>query len=515
MAPRKDGHFVALIEEKDTKIAELQISLETHIAHAMATKSRLITALDALDSLRTHYTSELAAQGEANKSLREKLARYSSRARVAEAERDQLRDVVVDLSNKIEFSNLDFTSWSHNRLKIPRLLEPLHDHPTSTGLSGAESAPNLWAYASWMIRFLRDTLTTERGAHAATRRAARARIAILEAQLARRDVELEYCVMHGGQTFPRAHNGPHYPNISLPPSPPPVSVSDMKETVRRTSEENLVLEEEVRQLELLLEEAGLSHHDDIAPELEVLVSIPAAQPSTLNMNHSTTPTRASPAEPAPPLPEPRRRKRDRPRIPSPSRAPEAFDPDRTIRPATHSSNDGGTRTVPGDMHASLDRDIAELGAKIDRFHLEKMLLRAQVRELESGSSQNHSPRSQEPAPLAGPTAITTPPRNALLHPPAVDDFDGEMSMDLATPLVPTLMLRHAGPSTLQPSAPPSVASRSPPPPVSTEISPLDLSSDLPLPSLYPSLDITDTSLHVGEQAVQELMNSLSAARPIS
>lgn len=99
-----------------------------------------------------------------------------------------------------------------------------------------------------MIRLLRDTLTTERRAHAATRSAARARIAILEAQLARRDVELEYCVMDAGHPFPRAHENPRYPNIPLPTSPPP----EMREIIQRTSAENIVLEEEVRQLELLV-----------------------------------------------------------------------------------------------------------------------------------------------------------------------------------------------------------------------------------------------------------------------
>jgi hypothetical protein len=89
-------------------------------------------------------------------------------------------------------------------------------------------------------------------------------------------------------------------------------------------------------------------------------------------------------------------------------------------------------------------------------------------------------------------------------------------MDLATPLVPTVMLPLAGPSNWVFNSPPMRT----PPIVSTEISPLDLSSDCPLPGAPSPPDGTDTQtwggrdarLQPGEQAVQELMDIAARRR---
>jgi hypothetical protein len=130
--------------------------------------------------------------------------------------------------------------------------EPLHTMPNDW--SRLISEHDLWAYASGMITFLRDSLASERRAHAETRTAARARTALLEAQIARRDAELEACLFHTGQTFPRASGSRHAPpNIPvLSPSPPPIPTADVDNALHLTVAQNVALEEELEHLAVLV-----------------------------------------------------------------------------------------------------------------------------------------------------------------------------------------------------------------------------------------------------------------------
>lgn len=119
-------------------------------------------------------------------------------------------------------------------------------------LSGIASEGHLWAYASGMITFLRASLASERRAHAQTRCAARARIAVLEAQVSRRDTELAERIRHTGQTLPRA--SPSSTRISpsripdLPPSPPPIPASQIDSALHRTLAQNVMFEQEIEKL---------------------------------------------------------------------------------------------------------------------------------------------------------------------------------------------------------------------------------------------------------------------------
>lgn len=57
-------------------------------------------AWDALDSMRIEHASELAEEAKANERLRDTLSRYMKTVEAAEKERDDLRDVVVQLTEK-------------------------------------------------------------------------------------------------------------------------------------------------------------------------------------------------------------------------------------------------------------------------------------------------------------------------------------------------------------------------------------------------------------------------------
>ncbi|KAJ6534820.1 hypothetical protein B0H19DRAFT_1383207 [Mycena capillaripes] len=554
---KKERQLVALIAEKDIEIQKLQSSLEAHNAHAVATNSRLSLALDTLDSAQNDYACELAAEAEAKERLRKKLARCLTIIEAAEVKQAEMHDVISDLVDKVERSHSDFKSWSHSRIKVPHLLEPLEKMPHE--LSDITSEHDLWTYVSGMIKFLRSSLAAERRAHAETQAAARARITLLEAQVARRDLELEECFLHLGQAFPRASTGARnpLPNIPVfPSSPPPVTTAD--------TPDNGQLEEEVVRLTALLEQARKNR---VVPPSDTRET--GATSTILSEAVHQTPARTSNSG---------RRKRDRPdsqarygdhrrrrssgsrrrsvsferRRPS-SSSPnniQELDPDRTIRPdPPHVVRSPTTE----EMHASLNREIDVLGVKIDEFHLEKQRLLAQVHAGSHGvqevddpqsrlsahqqpedqpPSQQHQTRNGVQTPAGSPVPSPRPGAQdmdaqlsaSLTQGRLLEDYDGEMSMDLATPLVPNVLLPVAGGSTFPPPPPPAGSNFvfAPPLPVSTEISPLDLSSDHPLPGgLSPRDDADPKSwqgvdvglqLQPGEQAIQELMDIATTAK---
>jgi hypothetical protein len=57
-------------------------------------------AWDALDSMRIEHASELTKETKANEDLHNTLSRYLKTVEAAEKERDDLRDVVVQLTEK-------------------------------------------------------------------------------------------------------------------------------------------------------------------------------------------------------------------------------------------------------------------------------------------------------------------------------------------------------------------------------------------------------------------------------
>ncbi|KAF8195768.1 hypothetical protein K438DRAFT_2017033 [Mycena galopus ATCC 62051] len=548
---KKERHLEALIVEKDKQIYKLRASLA-------AQSSRLDLALEALDSLKIQHGEELATEVQANERLRGTLSRYLNRIKAAENSSDSCRDAVVELTQKVALANHDYASFPHSRIVIPHLLEPLQTMPNNIS-SAAES--ELWEYASGTIISLRASLASERRAHAETRSASRARIAVLEAQISRRDTELEECIMNTGLNFPRPSSSRMPPaNIpNPPPTPPPISTSEVKAAHRRGLAQNMMLEKEVEELAEQLEKARLKANRVVLPDTRKGVNVdqPPARASDSGRRkrdrHNSQPgdagssrqrsANSQPSE-ADPIASSSRQRSSSParrrRQTSPNE--QAVDPDRTIRPNT-------LRTAA--IEASMDREVAVLGAKIDQLHIERELLLAQVHaesqvRAEGGSNldPNHRTRQNSPRredqqprqfgrevrhwqptqafpPVPPPAARSSPAPVGDLLPRPPEDYDGSMSMDLATPLIPTAMLPVAGPSTLSHPAGSANFHIAPflPTPVSTEISPLDLSADYPLPAATsPSNETnpqtwgatggavdTRQQLPPGEQAVQELM----------
>ncbi|KAK7061827.1 hypothetical protein R3P38DRAFT_2831780 [Favolaschia claudopus] len=544
---KKDRQLLeAIIAEKDAELENIRVLLETQTANYVAAKSRLELALNTLDSVQAQHASELAAEIKAKERLRDALTRYSDVAKIAELERDNLRDAVIELAEKIELSKDDLTSWSHSRIKITRNLEPLE--PMGTETLGSALRSDLWAYASGVIALLRSSLASECRAHTETRKAARARIALLEAQVARLDAELQQCITHAGPSFSRASGSRHIlPSEipEIPPSPPPMPTNVTNATLHRSLAHNVLLEEEVEKLAALLEEARLEAAQVSSPPgarqtaSSSTTHPPVLGPDIGSRNADRQNTRlGEPSRWRSKSGSQRRSASSAPSGPqrlSPPNEP-TLDPDRTIRPDPRIARSFHTE----DIHASLDREIAALGAKIEKLHTEKEIILAQVQAESSsqlddsitphpqtllselsqqrGVSANEAPPTSPLRSLSLPLPIERPPGSSPQVPapaPLLEDYDGSMSMDLATPLLPTVLLPAlAGPSTLPP--PPFQFTPQPLQLPSTEISPLDLRAHYQLPGAAHNspLSPADSSppQQSGEEAVQELMGIVATSR---
>lgn len=122
------------------------------------------------------------------------------------------------------------------------------------------------AYAAAVIHSLRDERNLERQAHEQTRQHADSRILELEAQLARRDAELEACLIYDKNNDTASHHSKRTP---LPPNMardvPRMTNEEALEVMGTTSARNKVLEQEVRGLSHMVRSSCSSHTRIICP----------------------------------------------------------------------------------------------------------------------------------------------------------------------------------------------------------------------------------------------------------
>ncbi|KAJ7469722.1 hypothetical protein FB451DRAFT_1476649 [Mycena latifolia] len=400
-----------------------------------------------------------------NARLRETLARYRGVVRKAERERDELRDTVVEFFEKDPIAPLPLA------------------HPASMAREGTDPR---WDYAAHTIRSLRAELEAERRDHAATRAGVRR----LEAKLARVEAEICVCsasgalILGGGISAAQRH-GEELGGEE--------QKQEMRALLAHKSAQNRALEAEGRWGRgLKLKKRRYSASDA------------GAQPQA-EQERSRLPTRPS-SDSAAPLPD----------------GGSSVDPLRRRRPSSSRRRRSLSRARPGSSPTAAPvTDAVDVG--IEAFQIEREELRLQVLEAEGNARdepREQGAQSQVPQftqahtqPVqAQPTMHPAPQATLVAHPHPPDDSDGERSMELATPLVASVILPapHLYSHLHLPSA---VRAPTPHPyPPAMEMSPLDLTAELPAPSSQPDADRpgepTDAA---SEQAVQELMD-LAAAR---
>ncbi|CAL1715697.1 unnamed protein product [Somion occarium] len=175
------------------KISTLEFQNEARAIRTSLLNAKLQETLDTLDALTTTHAQELSLEERTNERLQFKLRTARNYAKGLEKERDELRDVVQQLVDKVEKCD-DFGLWPHNQMHISEHLEPL---PPCQGDMPKDSKDDL-KYATMVISSLKADLQNERQ-HV---KVAEREIADLQAKLARREAELEICVVHTGHFVP-------------------------------------------------------------------------------------------------------------------------------------------------------------------------------------------------------------------------------------------------------------------------------------------------------------------------
>ncbi|KII87034.1 hypothetical protein PLICRDRAFT_55093 [Plicaturopsis crispa FD-325 SS-3] len=231
------------IAEKNKQIANLETQIEAHIARTSHLHARLLSTLDALDDVQAHYAHDVASLRRTKDRLSDKLDRYITFVNTIEDEKDDMRDAVLKLVEKVEQCS-DYTQWPQSRMRITSLLDPLaHEHAHHE-----KSNDDLFAYAAAMIGSLTQARDAERDAHAHTLH----HVAALEAQLARRDAELAQCTYdHRPRHMPYE---PH-PRAKSPRADLVMSQDEAITVLTMTSAKNKALEMEVKVLAERLENA--------------------------------------------------------------------------------------------------------------------------------------------------------------------------------------------------------------------------------------------------------------------
>ncbi|KAI9063851.1 hypothetical protein FKP32DRAFT_1717707 [Trametes sanguinea] len=166
-------------------------------------QTRLVSVLDELDAQRHSYQRELHKERRAKEKLSNKLDGYLDEVRRAEHERDDMRELVSVLLEKVESCH-NYSAWPCPRIG---LAYPLRQSDTDADKSATQQEDGD-AVSGAVINTLRRQLTEEKLAHIITREEAEAEIARLRAMIARRDAELEACATHDGHRILLSSSGP-------------------------------------------------------------------------------------------------------------------------------------------------------------------------------------------------------------------------------------------------------------------------------------------------------------------
>ncbi|KAF5372231.1 hypothetical protein D9758_005002 [Tetrapyrgos nigripes] len=204
MENRRTAGLLAALSEKDKEITDLKLALKAHTVRTSNVQTRLLATLDALDTLQTSNTQDLAEANRKYRQLKEKMHKYRIFVQECESERDEMREAVNTLVEKVEASN-NYALWSHARMQISShvAIFASSDPVAASASPNLRNDPdrNLLEYAGAVIQALTLERDLEKQEHQHNLRVANARIAILESQLALRECELESCVSHTHECF--------------------------------------------------------------------------------------------------------------------------------------------------------------------------------------------------------------------------------------------------------------------------------------------------------------------------
>ncbi|KAF5337252.1 hypothetical protein D9611_002967 [Ephemerocybe angulata] len=428
-------------------------------AKALLAQTRLFETLDVLDEMERAHAEQLALNERREGRLRQKMKVYAEASRKAEEETEDMRQAVLKLINKVERNN-GYKSVKPSQIHVSSLLEPI-DHPPTSRVSPAEM-DDLLSYAASIIEATRRERTLERKAHQKTKEWAQARIATLEAQLARREAELAHCATHCVPGFdPAAPPEDHMP------------YQQCLDTLQRTISKNKSLEMEINTLSDKLSGVRLQgkHFEEAPPNSATnphLTQDPGTKSSLVQDLDRQVRELGSLVDAL---------KQDR------ENWRKVIDSEKTTL-SSHSISER-LRAVE-DECARLRKSDEELRQRLEatnhQEHVRDIEMKQRIELLDSQITAMalHNPQQDgdsDTIRVSPPRAPSPKPDSDSGQPPPHEDLldDGEMSMDLATPLMPTVFMeppalqlemeyfehRSPNPAPLDPSLPPSPFQLSP------------------------------------------------------
>ncbi|KAF8473746.1 hypothetical protein DFH94DRAFT_806969 [Russula ochroleuca] len=429
------------VNHKDNQIADLELELAAHASRAAKLHARLMATLDTLDTERHAYAEEISDERRQRVALQAQLRVASAERATIESERDSLREGVLHLIEKVELCN-DYSLWPHSSLSMTSLApptQPRHPHEQQSQSTWTASSR---AYSAALITALREECERERRTHSESLR----RIAELEAQLARREAELE-----------EPYYGSTPVNISLVDPPlPQLSRDGAIRVLQQSAARNEAITHEIASLVQKLEDAHADLEKENSPHSSPVMTTPPPPPRIV-LN--------SPPSPVSPTPQ-------RHHSPVPSSSSETSSPILKARRLSTSPSplvlSPRVASPPADIArqiAAVTQDLAGLRAEEQRL----IHTRAQPQQAYAPPVNNNSPTDAASkqtfrrvllieeecirlrAELAASTAREAALREMLEPLPAPvptpteedvfgDDEDDSQPMDLATPLQPTVLL---------------------------------------------------------------------------
>ncbi|OJA18176.1 hypothetical protein AZE42_05300 [Rhizopogon vesiculosus] len=446
------------LRKRDEQIAGLEARIDAYIARTAETQGRLLKTIDILSSLKVQHVIDLMANEHEKEILRKEVERWKTFAKVREVERDDLRDVVEDLIQKVEMSS-DFN-------ELPEEIFESND---------TRNSEDILDYGASIITRLRTELDHERKTHCKAVEEANLRISELEAQVAARDAMLEASIRHHPKRETSPLDRSRQPRNSDSDIPPPKTMTD-EECLRVLADNharNKSLEIEIRSLTRKLERVrGTADSPPFIPA-DVASIGPSSPPRTTSptslhsrvtprqppITHETDTPLRSPLIPLSTVP-----------VDSPVAMQISLDCD------TVSQTFGSQRSI-----AQLDGQINTCATQLEAFKAERKTLvevaalygeaspsfpqilaieEECVRltshvsqlelELECSRSTAKSREQELLNEINSLKAILHQPSPSLYNPHDArhleDDIDVEENMDLATPLQPTAILSWNDPS---------------------------------------------------------------------
>ncbi|KAF8989683.1 hypothetical protein BDQ17DRAFT_1434286 [Cyathus striatus] len=233
--------------EEDSR---MNIKLQAYRARTSHIQTRLLTTLDTLDTLQNSYDVERHTMQKELRRLEIQLEECASSVKAVQAEKDDLQDAVLRLTYLAVEAQGGEGSWPRSQMRLSSFADslPLRQHKQSY------SDEELLSFAASIIKSLRIERDAERDAHGRTRDEYETRILTLEARIARMEAELENCVQEHTALDPVATSPVHTKALVRYPDDP-ITDDEAIEMLHATVARNKALEMEIKTLFSRLENA--------------------------------------------------------------------------------------------------------------------------------------------------------------------------------------------------------------------------------------------------------------------